>query len=369
MRPDVIQRTKTYFDWALTQENHQSRDEVLISGKYVESLGRLAVNGSVQLFVGVYTSAGIPIHEEYRDSVPGVTVVEAIASGLKRGREIGRVGFDDLDQRINSFVQYDDFIEGCSGRVKLATKSSCLHISMARKILGVDPLMAVFRSVCAEEEAAAALIFSLKRLRYKGADKIQFRSHQDKQAIIIFIQAIKSWYTSFHAENITGLDNLRLFPCKAGKRKAFGVFMPIKGTSKSVFIEPPLSLKTKNGLRWEDIIFDGVKAIATQGGFGNFPEMVKDRANFRNQILYASDQSLPKYDGDVFLYVFNQAGMVATLIRALGLIDPWAPPKYEYSDLVCACIEGTNWGQTIIHNIRKSWQLPSAAGITGIGRD
>lgn len=338
MRPETIRRTKTYFDWAATRGNYQSRDEVLSSGKYVESLGRLAGSGTVQLFVGVYTSDGISIHEEYQENAPGATVEEAIVLGLKLGREIGRVGPEDLELRIRSFEQYVDFIEDCSGRTKLASKSALCHIEMAQKISSIDPLMAVFRSVCAEEEAAIALIFSLKRLRYRGAEKIQFKSHQDKQAIIIFIQAVQMWYTSFHAENIIGLDNLRLYPCQVGKRKAFGVFMPIKGTSKSVYLEPPLCLETKNGLRWEDVIRDGVNAIATQGGFTSFSEMVKDRASFRNTILYASDSSLPEWGGDVCSYVFNQAGMVATLIRCIGLIDPWSP-KHRHSDLVVACIE------------------------------
>lgn len=89
MRPESLQRTKTYFDWAAIRERHQSREESLGDGKYVESLGRLTGNGAVQLFVGVYTSEGKPIHEEYQENIPGVTAEEAIALGLKRGREIG----------------------------------------------------------------------------------------------------------------------------------------------------------------------------------------------------------------------------------------------------------------------------------------
>lgn len=259
--------------------------------------------------------------------------------GLKRGREIGRVGLDDLEKIIESFEQYVEFIEGCSGRVKLASRSALLHLEMAAKISEIDPMMAVFRSVCAEEEAATALILSLRNLRYKGADKIQFKSHQDKQAIIVFILAVKSWYVSFHNESLLGFDTLRLHPCQVGKRKAFGIHVPIQGTSKSAFIEPPLSLETKNGLRWVDVIFDGVNAISAKGGFGKFPELIKERANFRNQILYASEKSLPGWDGEINSYIFNQAGMVGSLIRALGLIDPWSPPKYQHSKLVEACIE------------------------------
>jgi len=214
-----------------------------------------------------------------------------------------------------------------------------LHIEMAVKISEIDPLMALFRSVCAEEEAATALISSLKNLRYKGVEKIQFKSHQDKQAVIIFIKAVKTWYVSYHAENFFGFDNLRLHPCKVDKREAFGIHVPIQSTSKSAFIEPPLNLKTANGLRWADVICDGVNAIAAEGGFSKLPELIKERANFRNHILYASDKSLPGWDGEINSYILNQAGMVGSLIRALGLIDPWSPRKYQHSELVEACIE------------------------------
>lgn len=339
MRPASIQRTKAYFDWAVTRENSRSLEKAYANGVFVESSARKTSSGKLQAFVGVYNSEGKPIREEFQPDVKGLDIDQVIAEGLKRGREIGRVARDELDKVIKSYEQYDQFIEGCSGRIKLASQSALIHIKRAAGISEVDPLMAVFRSVCAEEEAAAALILSLKRLRYKGAEKIQFRSHQDKQAVIVFIQAVKDWYLSFHAENIFGLDGARLYPYKAGKREAFGIHMAIQGTSKSFFIEPPLSLETKNGLQWEDVIYEGVNAVAAKGGFNKLAELVKERANFRNLILYASDKSLPTWDGDVESYILNQAGMVGSLIRALGLIDPWSPPKYQHSKLVEACID------------------------------
>ncbi|MNO70122.1 hypothetical protein D3C76_609920 [compost metagenome] len=339
MRPASIQRTKSYFDWAVTRENYRSIEKKYANGVFVESSARMANTGKLQSFVGVYNSEGKPIGERFQSDVKGLSIDQVIAEGLKYGQKIGMVLRYELDKVIKSFEQYDRFIEGCGGRVKLASQSALLHIKKASDISEIDELMALFRAVCAEEEAAAALIFSLRKLRYKGSEKIQFKSHQDKQAVIVFISAVKDWYSAFHAEYIFGLEGARLYPCKVGKREAFGIHMAIQGTTKSYFIEPPLSLETKNGLQWADVIAEGINAIVAKGGFTTLSELIKVRANFRNQILYASDKSLPRWDGDVESFILNQAGMVGSLIRALGLIDPWSPPKYQHSRVVEACIE------------------------------
>lgn len=90
MRPETIQRTKAYFDWAANRESYQSLDRSLDNGIYVESLARRAANGALQTFVGVYTSEGKPIREEYRPDVQGPDVGQAIAEGIKRGLELGQ---------------------------------------------------------------------------------------------------------------------------------------------------------------------------------------------------------------------------------------------------------------------------------------
>ncbi|MNP79592.1 hypothetical protein D3C76_1774730 [compost metagenome] len=51
----------------------------------MESLARKASNGTVQSFVGVYTSEGKPIREEFQSDVKGLDVGQAIAEGLSRG--------------------------------------------------------------------------------------------------------------------------------------------------------------------------------------------------------------------------------------------------------------------------------------------
>ena len=94
----------------------------------------------------------------------------------------------DLDLRI--FDQFDEFLKGCRGRTKWSAMNSIHHLVMAKEISKIDPAMAAFRSVCAEEEAATALISSLKVQKYPGSEHLNFRSHADKHAVIIFVSTV-----------------------------------------------------------------------------------------------------------------------------------------------------------------------------------
>lgn len=221
----------------------------------------------------------------------------------------------------------------------MAARNAMSHLFMATQIAKIDPLMAAFRAICAEEEAATALICSLKKHRYKDVERIKFHSHQDKQSVVVFIQLMKEWYVNFHPEIDDRLDQVRFYPRDVAGRKAIGVFLPIKGTDKSIFIEPPLSLQARGAQGWAPIIRQGVGKICIQGGYNKFTEMIKNRANFRNRLLYASDSYIPGWSGDVGHFIVNQSGIVGALLRTLGMIDPWSPSAYERSSLVEACIE------------------------------
>ena len=246
---------------------------------------------------------------------------------------------DEQRSQIRSLDQYLDFVNDCSGRVGASAKNALSHLYMATQIAKVDPLMAAFRAICAEEEAATALMASLKKHRYAGSEKIDFHNHRHKQSMVVFIELMKRWYEKFHPEVGWGFDQLKFYPCEVAGRKAIGTFIPIKGTSKSVFMEPPLSLQVGGGQSWAGIIREGIHTICAEGGFKTFSVMINDRANFRNKLLYASDNSIPKWEGDVGPFIVNQSGIVGALLRALGLIDPWLPSTYGKSSLVEACIE------------------------------
>ncbi|WP_233281637.1 hypothetical protein [Pseudomonas tructae] len=58
------------------------------SGLALDVKARVSRGGSTQLFLGVYTRAGLPIVEEYHDRLVEISVARAIVWGVKRCRAI-----------------------------------------------------------------------------------------------------------------------------------------------------------------------------------------------------------------------------------------------------------------------------------------
>jgi hypothetical protein len=67
--------------------------------------------------------------------------------------------------------------------VRFRAKNAFLHLHKAWRLLRVDQGMAAFRAITAEEEAATALIVSLKRKRYPNSDRLNARNHDHKSSI------------------------------------------------------------------------------------------------------------------------------------------------------------------------------------------
>ncbi len=83
------QRTGAYFKWAAIRQSYASKEDTLTNGAFVESCCRKLSDGTIQLFLGVYSADGKPIVEDYTEDVQGMTVEQALDWGLDRGRSVG----------------------------------------------------------------------------------------------------------------------------------------------------------------------------------------------------------------------------------------------------------------------------------------
>jgi len=244
----------------------------------------------------------------------------------------------NLDGALASISRHKQMIDGCNGRVKWAAKNAVFHLEMSGKLLSIDPLMSAFRAICAEEEAATALIFSLKRLKYEGAGKIQFKSHQDKQAVIFFIHAMREWVNDFKVEVSHIFSDARLYPTEVNGRHAVGIYLPLLNTDKAVHPIPPLSLNVRGKSSWDEIINGLVAKKCDADGFIGLKEYVEKRANTRNELLYATDKGIPAWKTGVEHFIVNQCGIVEALLFSVGLIDPWGGKDKDRSPIVESCI-------------------------------
>ncbi|MCU7240376.1 hypothetical protein [Pseudomonas peradeniyensis] len=247
---------------------------------------------------------------------------------------------DTSQPDAGALSQFREFLEGCSGRTKWASVNAISHIQKSIEIAELDPVMAAFRAVCAEEEAATALIGSIKEQAYDGSDKLYFRNHADKHAVILFVGAVMQWFQNRKIQAADVFGKHRIFFDDVGGRVGLRLGIQLGQSDKEVQPTPPLNLISSGGLRTLGEQFQAeMKELLGLEKTSEIKKLIEQRANFRNTMLYATPLGVPKSTGNVNSFINNQIGIVNSLLIALALIDPWRAPDYQKSGIVTASIK------------------------------
>lgn len=198
------------------------------------------------------------------------------------------------------------------------------HLNQAWKLREIDPPMAVFRAITAEEESATALFLSLKRRRYRHADKLKHKDHVHKNAVTPFFGAVarvigpSADKLGLHVE-LNKKDNKLLLKFKATH--------PQTQQDAWVYPTPPLHFSVEGGLapermKKEDFAV-GVQQIVAATNVKDIIEHVRDRANLRNEILYAGPNGFLVVKGDVEASLREYQRHVFTILTVYMLVDPY----------------------------------------------
>lgn len=181
-----------------------------------------------------------------------------------------------------------------AGRPRHCALNAIQGIQRAWLIAGVDPEIALFRAITAEEEAATALIFSLRQRKYPGSKALNFQRHDDKIGLSILVQAIGSVFAQ------SGWPQPKLQIIRDLRRPRIELHLPAEffGFPKEHLITPdnPLNLSIRQGqgagpsdvMLFEEQLADISKAT----GANSIAARIAAEANLRNKILYASDSGI-----------------------------------------------------------------------------
>ncbi|UBM26829.1 hypothetical protein K8374_07655 [Pseudomonas sp. p1(2021b)] len=85
-------RGEVYWSWADPTLHHRAHQEAFEDGTTIDVQVRLSRTGSTQLFLGIYASSGMALHEESFDSRPGESMTRALAWGVMRARRVVEEG-------------------------------------------------------------------------------------------------------------------------------------------------------------------------------------------------------------------------------------------------------------------------------------
>ncbi len=92
-------RGDIFWQWADPTLHHRTHDETLDDGTFIDVQVRLSSKGNTQMFIGVYSSSGMALHEEAVDSRPSESMTRALAWGVGRARRLG-IGLGPTDRHV-----------------------------------------------------------------------------------------------------------------------------------------------------------------------------------------------------------------------------------------------------------------------------
>ena len=205
---------------------------------------------------------------------------------------------------------------------KHCARSAIRYMRKAWRLRSIDKEMTVFCLITGEEEAATAIMKAIARRGYAGADCLDAHNHTHKNSIVPFIDAVqesflkkplvKEWeVTVFINPKIPIVDqavSLRIrFPELGG----------VCGTPAGA----PLDFSyTQDGVNcsFEQEIASVLGATKPK----KVLQLFHDRANERNEVLYASPQGLRNYDHPNWdAHIAERTNRVFTLLSIFLMIS------------------------------------------------
>lgn len=210
-------------------------------------------------------------------------------------------------------------INNSKGRVRQCAKHSIYHLEKAWLIKDVDPEMAAFRAITAEEEAATAIMIAIKNLQYPNSNKLKFCDHSFKSAIFPFLISVGKFFSDLEPFQslkpqiaVITKDNKNLLEVR--------LKMP---NGQVLHPNPPLGFTVNNdqGIPYH---FDNqLNELALSTGKTDALSYIKEIANLRNLLLYANENGFPKINGSIDQILTLRQNKVILLLKILCLIFPY----------------------------------------------
>ncbi len=239
---------------------------------------------------------------------------------------------------------YSNFLKNCieliSGMPKKQSRhcfrSALRHLELAEKLTVVDPAMAIFRGITAEEEAASGLMFALRDLKYPGAEKFKPHNHVHKHALFPFLKIVGLFFGQVLKDK---LKEYRLhIKDEDGKQRLMLAFpLKIAGEDQWAYPIPPLNIGVKVGKAGIPPSYESqITEFLTAKGAKNVSSYLKKEANLRNEILYAAPSGYPDVVELKPEFLQEKASHVMVLLQAYLMIAPYKEIQPYVRDAVGA---------------------------------
>jgi hypothetical protein len=205
-----------------------------------------------------------------------------------------------------------------------AARSAIIHVQKAWKLRSSDPEMAAFRVITGMEEASTAVFHALRRRGYARASVLDRYKHVHKWGLTAFFEAVAKM---FHE-----LDPPLEPHCEVRERDGVECVLfrfKVPGRDQVGYPIPPLNI-VMTGADGKPVNFQRqLSAVASARKFKDIRKYVDDLANFRNTILYANEQGVPKAEGGTTRFILRNRDNIFRTLSVFLMIDPY-PQKQPF---------------------------------------
>ena len=200
-------------------------------------------------------------------------------------------------------------------------RSALHHLERAAVLVDVDPAMAAFRALTAEEEAATGLMHCLKEKGYSNANLLKPKEHVQKNAISPFLDVLGM---SFAQTIGIQFGAPRLVLDGEGDLRRLMLVLPVNLNGEETWAKPIPPLNFTVTINGKTPLYRAeIERLVEAKGRKSIVEYLKMQANQRNLLLYAGPEGYP---GEVTVpdgFYDARRGRVLALLRAYLLIQPY----------------------------------------------
>jgi len=225
-----------------------------------------------------------------------------------------------LDKREKKIFQ---MIRATQSRGRHSLRNAWYHLERGWAIREIDPAMAMFRGITAEEEAATGLIYAVRDRKYDNANLLNPWNHTHKHSLNSFFDLL----SDFFAESIEPVSTVGIKLGSVADPNRLKIYIPmiVNGEEKYAIPDPPLNLNVTVG--GKPISFkrqlDKLSKLANLKNIKQIEKYISNKANERNRLLYAAAQRYPHVESVKDDFFFYQKQKVMKMVYAYLLIEPY----------------------------------------------
>lgn len=200
-------------------------------------------------------------------------------------------------------------------------RSALFHIEKAESLYDIDPAMAAFRAITAEEEAGSGLMHCLKERGYIGSELLKPKDHFYKNSIPPFFDVLAKFFSQIF--NVLDHSPTLVIGHKDGKER-LKMALPLLVSGELIFAypNPPLQFSVKGDGK-PPTYKNQIQELVESKGTRTIRKHLKERANMRNKILYAGPDGYPSNINVTNSFYTSRHFRVLSLIKAYLLIQPY----------------------------------------------